>query len=203
MCALGQRPGVHWRRALKKMQTSPHNDLVLTVADLVDRPGTSRPLHLMLPAPDGLMLPLSTLTGPIRLDGVLESVVDGLLVRGVLVAPLELSCARCLNPITDDLTTEVAELFVDPQAAHGDEVEPGYEIRDAAVILDSLVRDALAVALPFAPLCRADCGGLCPACGANRNETSCACSDLPSGTRWTVLEGLHLTTDAGLGAPPA
>ena len=53
--------------------------------------------------------------------------------------------------------------------------EDFYPITDDTIDLGPLVRDAIVLELPMAPLCRDDCAGLCPQCGANRNEGDCSC----------------------------
>ena len=169
-------------------------DRLLRVADLLDRPGASRRVDLALPAPGDLALDLAEVVGDIRLEGVVESVVDGLLVRGELSATLAMPCARCLTDMTADVTADVVELFTDPaDAADDDEVEAGYEIHDDATInLDTLLRDALVPAVPYRPLCNEDCQGLCAQCGTNRNEAHCDCVDVRTDARWAALEGLQL-----------
>jgi uncharacterized protein len=176
---------------------TPH-DRVLKVADLLDKPGASRRLDLRLPAPEGFEVPLVTIEGPLHLEGVVESVVDGLLVRGELAAPIATSCARCLEPVADEVAADVVELFHDPARTEpGDlaDLDAGYEITDGAIDLDALVRDALAPSLPARPLCREDCKGLCPQCGANHNEAACDCAEDDSDPRWAALSGLRLPAD--------
>lgn len=176
--------------------STPTTAPIVSVVDLLDRPGASRPVDLDLAAPDGLVLPLVEIDGPLRLVGVLESVVDGVLVRGTLDLDLEMSCARCLRPVRQSVTADLAELFSDPASADrpGD-VEPGYEIRDAAIDLDTLLRDTVVPAVPVAPKCREDCAGLCPTCGVDRNEVDCDCADEVTDTRWSALQGLSLPED--------
>lgn len=175
------------------LMTAALNDYRLNVADLLRRPGATRDVDLRLAAPDDYGLALTSVDGPLHLQGVVESVVDGLLVRGVLEAGLGLSCARCLQPVRHAARTDVVELFIDPhELASGDEVEAGYEIAEAHLHLEALVRDALAVMTPLRPLCRADCRGLCPQCGTDRNEGACACADAPADPRWEALRGLRL-----------
>ena len=58
--------------------------------------------------------------------------------------------------------------------------------------LAPLVHDAILLDLPLAPLCRADCRGLCPYCGIDRNEDSCDCS-APVDARWATLDELRFT----------
>lgn len=175
--------------------TAAQHDRVLKVADLVDSPGASRRVSLDLAVPEDFSAPLLTLHEPIRLRGVVESVVDGLLVRGELSADVTASCARCLKPVTDRVETEVVELFHDPArtpAQDLEELDEGYEISDGQIDLDALVRDGLAPALPVRPLCREDCAGLCAQCGADLNEGQCDCADSDTDPRWAALEGLRL-----------
>jgi uncharacterized protein len=169
-------------------------DRVLRVADLIDRPGASRRVDLAMPAPQDLALDLAEVLGEVRLDGVVESVVDGLLVRGDLSATLSMACARCLTDMTTDVWIDVVELFTDPAGVPDDvEVEVGYEINDDATIsLDTLLRDALVPAVPYRPLCDEDCQGLCAQCGINRNDGDCDCVDTNTDARWAALEGLRL-----------
>jgi len=54
------------------------------------------------------------------------------------------------------------------------------------------VRQALLVALPMKPLCREDCAGICPQCGANRNETQCGPAEETVDDRWSGLRSLRL-----------
>jgi uncharacterized protein len=173
---------------------SDYHDHVLNVSDLIDRPGSSRQVDFAVPTPDEFDLPLVEVRGPVRLSGVVESVVDGLLVRAALVADLALQCARCLEPVEDSARTDVVELFVDPLRVplDADPPDPGYEIVDGRIDVDALLRDALVPATPFQPLCRPDCAGLCASCGADLNAGPCGCRDVAVDTRWAPLAGLDL-----------
>jgi len=55
-----------------------------------------------------------------------------------------------------------------------------------------MVRDALLLELPLAPLCDAECAGLCATCGANRNQTRCSCVTTDLDPRWAALRSLEL-----------
>ena len=169
-------------------------DRTLRVADLIDRPGASRRVDLALPPAADLDLDMARLLGDIRLDGVVESVVDGLLVRGVVSADVEMACARCLMDLRSAISADVVELFTDPAEAElAEDVDPGYEISDGTIDLDTMLRDALVPAVPYRPLCREDCKGLCAQCGVNRNDTDCNCVDVNTDARWAALEGLRLS----------
>ena len=65
-----------------------------------------------------------------------------------------------------------------------------------------LVRDVLVVGQPVWLLCRPDCAGLCPACGADLNLGPCDHGDeQPVDPRWEKLRGLRLPPASG--ADPA
>ena len=169
-------------------------DRILRVADLIDRPGTSRRVDVAMPAAADLDLDMAILQGDIRFDGVVESVVDGLLVRGLVSADVTMACARCLTELQQRITADVVELFTDPAAAESpDDLDAGYEITDGTIDLDTLIRDALVPAVPYRPLCSEDCKGLCAQCGTNRNDGDCNCQDLTIDARWAALEGLQLS----------
>ena len=55
-----------------------------------------------------------------------------------------------------------------------------------------MVRDALLLDLPLVPLCRSDCAGLCPTCGANHNAVACDCATDEPDPRWAALRSLEI-----------
>jgi uncharacterized protein len=106
------------------------------------------------------------------LDVRLESVIEGVLVSGTAVATVTGQCARCLDLLTDRLEVELTELFAYPDTATESTTDPDEVSRvvDGLLDLEPVVRDAVLLALPPAPLCGGDCAGLCPECGGKRAE---------------------------------
>jgi len=86
------------------------------------------------------------------------------------------------------LEVEVDELFLHRGEGHEGET---YEIAGETIDLVPLVRDAIVLALPMNPLCRADCKGLCPVCGADRNRVDCGHTGERVDIRWGPLAGLR------------
>jgi uncharacterized protein len=122
----------------------------------------------------------------IHLDLRLESLHDGILVTATVDAPTEGECIRCLDPISDEVQVEIAELF-----AYSEDEAFDYTVVDEQVDLEPLVRDAVVLALPFQPVCRPDCPGLDP-------ETGEKLADFPDrepaeriDPRWSALEALR------------
>lgn len=176
--------------------------MLVAVTDLVGHPGATRAIERAVDADEFGDEPWGpaedALTGPIQLSLHLDSVVEGILVRGRVHAPLEIGCARCLRPQPLERDVEVAELFIDPARREPeDEDDPGYELINdlTAIDLTTLVRDALIMGLPVRVLCREDCQGLCPTCGTDRNEQDCGhTAEAPVDPRWARLADIDLST---------
>jgi uncharacterized protein len=138
--------------------------------ELGRRPGTMRTYTRVVPAPEGgLGLPTIGVPAgaPVELDLRLEAVTEGVYVSGTAYARLAGECARCLDPLTDEVTVEIGELFAYPDSATDETTEEDElpRVVDEYLDLEQTVRDALVLELPLAPLCRPDCPGLCVECG--------------------------------------
>ena len=112
---------------------------------------------------------------------------DSVHVRGHLGARLGLQCGRCLEPF-DLAVDQELDLFYLPHRPGGgaeEEEEEDVELSDRDMVvafyrggqldLGQMVREQFFLALPMKHLCREACAGLCPVCGANRNQTTCKC----------------------------
>jgi len=104
---------------------------------------------------------------PVELDLRLESVTEGVYVSGAVRAQLVGECARCLDPLTDEVAVDLGELYAYPDSVTDEttDVDELPRVVDEHIDLEQTVRDAVVLALPLAPLCRPDCAGLCPDCG--------------------------------------
>ena len=117
----------------------------------------------------------------VAIEARLESVHEGILVTGTVTAPYAGECRRCLEPATGIVEVAVTELCT--EAADG---ESTYALSAQHLDLEPIVHDACILNLPLAPLCRADCLGLCPRCGANLNTERCSCGPAVD-PRWQAL----------------
>lgn len=119
-----------------------------------------------------------SLPGGIDFDLVLTNAGEGILVTGMLRAHVVGECDRCLDPAEFDVAAEVDEyyLFHEPEHPAEDEEEgPDYSLvsPDRTLDLTEALNSALVMETPFVVLCRPDCKGLCPVCGANLNHGDC------------------------------
>lgn len=127
------------------------------------------PLHDVVSSPSRIGLEMIGIQAgaPLELDLRVESVSEGVLVTGTLTAPITGECSRCLTPFDGRVYVGLTELFAYPDSitdATTEEDEVGRVVGDF-VDLEQPIIDAVGLELPFSPVCRADCPGLCPRCG--------------------------------------
>lgn len=110
-------------------------------------------------------------------DIVLTNAGEGILATGILTAHVVGTCDRCLEEASFDVDAEVDGyyLFEEPEQLSDDEDEADFELvsADRTIDLSGALLSALVMETPYVVLCREDCRGLCPVCGANLNETDC------------------------------
>jgi uncharacterized protein len=150
--------------------------------------------HLTVPAPADLGVEMVGVPegAELELDLRLEAVMEGVLVSGTVRAPLEGECGRCLEPITSEFEGEFQELFVYSDTRSGGEADEDERRLEGDLIdLETVLRDAVVLALPLSPLCREDCPGLCSECGARLAEVGLDHRhDDAVDPRWAALQGL-------------
>lgn len=135
-------------------------------------------------------------SGPLSVNAVAELVGSEIRVRGHLETHLEAGCDRCLRPV-DLLVERDFDLFYRPLAsiAREEEVEVteavsevGFYSGDGIALVD-VVTEEVILAVPMKIVCRAECLGLCPVCGANRNLEGCQCSVPRNDSPFAKLKG--------------
>jgi uncharacterized protein len=147
-------------------------------------------IHTTVEAPPDLGIAVIGVpeNSPIVLDVRLESVVEGVLVTGTATVQLAGECVRCLTDISDEMEIDVMELFVYP-GSEAEEDEASRMVGDL-IDLEPLVRDDIVLDLPFQPLCRDDCAGLCVVCGADLNSDPGHSHETSIDPRWERLTDL-------------
>jgi uncharacterized protein len=192
---------------MNQQRPAARSPLVFDLRELGRRAGSLREYRRSVPAPAGLGLDLVGVSEgtPLTLELRLESVTEGVLVTGTVTAPVTGQCGRCLDPISDELAVEVCELFAYPDSTTDETTEQDeiHRIEGDRLDVEPVVRDAVVLGLPWTPLCRPDCAGLCPTCGQRLD-------DLPAGhahemidPRWAALAGFasdSSETDEGTAA---
>lgn len=130
---------------------------------------------------------------PARVELGISRQGEQLHVRGQATIRVRQSCARCLRETAGELRASVSVVV----RAHS-ERDPKEEASDGllfhdgeSVDLTAEIRELLILEVPAAPLCRPECAGLCPRCGADLNAGACGCRETePSDPRWAALRKL-------------
>lgn len=158
--------------------------LVVNVVELLRRPGTERMVETTttlsdVDVVDERLDPEAVVSVALHL----ESLTDGVVVDGTVRVPWRGICRRCLIPVEGVAVGEVHELYqrvlTDPDA---------FELEGDQIDLRPVVREVALLEAPLSPLCRADCAGLCPECGVDKNRTPCTCAAEVADPRWAALD---------------
>jgi DUF177 domain-containing protein len=123
---------------------------------------------------EGLVLAPADL---VRVKGRLQSTGEGRYYwRATIATEVASECRRCLAPVRLPVSVQVEALFT--EAADAEEDPAVYPIphRATHVDLKPAVREELILAVPTYVVCREECRGLCPRCGADLNQGPCACT---------------------------
>ena len=179
------------------------------VAQLLKEPtGSTRSHGLSRESTNQSGVVVADLAG-VEVEGIVQLLRthQGILVRGSVDAWISMTCSRCLVEIVDSFRLVLEEEFfpvVDvrtgqridlPSVAEGTTGDPSATdgtIIDSNHVLDltEVVRQYVIAAQPIKSLCRTDCCGLCPECGANLNSEECICGEEPRDPRWDALAAL-------------
>jgi uncharacterized protein len=141
--------------------------------------------------------------GPLRVTGRAEvvhehrggrEIVSDIRFVGELSGKFELNCARCLEPVPQEISREFDLLYrplgVDRRADEVSiteaETEIGY-FEGEGMMLEDVLREQVLLALPLKVVCSETCKGLCPHCGRNLNQGSCNCEQHVPDPRWDAL----------------
>ncbi|MDR0627103.1 MAG: DUF177 domain-containing protein [Bifidobacteriaceae bacterium] len=145
-------------------------ELTVSVRQLANRPGTSRQLTVNFDAAEAIGTEVIGVPEgqPVSLELLLESVLEGVLATGTVRSTARGECGRCLEELSVPTEVTFQELFEFSEPARAGEApaEDQLMVIDDTIDLTVPVRDAIVLSLPFRPLCREDCAGLCPQCGA-------------------------------------
>jgi uncharacterized protein len=134
---------------------------------------------------------------PLEVRATAELVEGQIRIFGTLHTRLEMVCARCLEAVTEEVSKNF-DLFYRPMTTIGrdeemhlnlDETEIAFFEGDGLFLADVLAEQVI-LALPMKVICRSDCRGLCPHCGANLNHEECRCETHAADPRMAPLARL-------------
>ena len=134
---------------------------------------------------------------PLVVNATAELVEGQIRIEGELETKIELQCARCLEPVIEDVHRSF-DLVYSPlpkgakpeeERLSEDEAEIGF-YQGEGLFLADVLREQVLLAVPMKAICRSDCRGLCPTCGANLNHEECRCETHATDPRLAPLARL-------------
>jgi len=135
-----------------------------------------------------------TQSEPLEIRATAELVEGQIRIQGSLHTRVELVCSRCLEGVSEEITRDF-DLFYRPvrsiareEEVHlkRDDMEVGFFEGDGLFLADVLA-EQVNLSIPLKVICRSDCRGLCPSCGANLNSEQCRCENHPPDPRLSPL----------------
>ncbi len=147
---------------------------MLDVSRGLKAPGQSFPFSATLSLPEMTVLDDQLVFSQIQVEGAFTGAGESVSLTGQVRAQVHAHCARCAAALEQPIQASFDQVFVkspDPQ-------DPDlFPLDGHTVDLTPMVQEALLLELPMRFLCRPDCQGLCPVCGANRNIQRCTCQE--------------------------
>lgn len=159
----------------------------LNLREIIEIPGGRAPFRATLDTEELDFPSVQAYTAPLTAEGAVENTAGVLELRGTLRVEMLRVCDRCGAAFPEEKTLPLrAGITADPEADDDPEVFP---LEGDWLDLDEVLRTLFVLDMDTKCLCRPDCAGLCPQCGANLNLGSCACKK-PRDPRMAVLEQL-------------
>ena len=153
-----------------------------------------------VPADDELFQGVAfEMAGPLEIRLEAQQSAHDVLVRGTLAGEAQLACRRCLTDVGHEIREDVALLFREGVSTADAEAEEIYALPEKGneLNLRHAIREHLVLAVPEFAICQEACKGLCPSCGANRNENTCSCEPVAVDDRWATLLKIGKDKDGG------
>lgn len=149
--------------------------MLLSLAKIIDCPGASVPFDVTLDLSELEFGSQRPVTEPVRASGAVRNTAGVLILSGEVKTRLHCECDRCARPFARDFDLPVRAVLTDHLESEENEDEELFELTGDCADLDDVINTAFVLNMEQKFLCREDCRGLCPTCGADLNEGDCGC----------------------------
>ena len=163
------------------------SQLRVNAAELLREPGLRRHVTAIV-GPSDVDARHESIAGDLTTELELVSTLDDIALTGTIAVPWQGLCRRCLRPLAESLVVEVDERYAEQPAEH----DEAFPIEHGQIDLAPMIREHVLLAVDDPRLCRSDCPGLCPVCGADLTIGPCQCDSVVVDERWAALD--HLRT---------
>lgn len=153
-------------------------------------PGKSENFELEYPGDNDLLGAQGSFLEPVKVSLQVRNHGEYFSVRGAVETIVMLICSRCLETFVYPISTQVV-FTVGEAGASLKEIDENFVPYGSGLVdVEPIIGEYLVTELPFTPVCREDCQGLCPGCGCNRNQKTCSCQNDDIDPRWEKLKNL-------------
>ena len=167
----------------------------LDLRDIIQVPGGRIPFDFSLDLSQLELNGVRPVAEPVRVTGAVRNMAGALVLEGTVSSRLHLSCDRCGKPFSRDLSVPLDTLLA--TELENEESEDDIVLLDGTELdLDDLAQTEFILGMDTKNLCREDCKGLCPRCGADLNLGPCGCKR-ETDPRLAVLAQLLENDDRG------
>jgi uncharacterized protein len=167
----------------------------IELVDLAD--GKGEFAHVYQPTELELGDERTSLCGPASISGKVRQAGNEVFVNGQVDACVQVDCDRCLQPIKLPVKSEFSLEYMpgneyeSTQTAELTEDLMSVSVFDGESIdIDEIAKEQVLLLVPTRSLCKEDCQGFCPTCGADKNKGDCSCSEVEIDPRWAALKNL-------------
>ncbi len=138
----------------------------------------------------------------VKFDGKLSNQAAWALIEGEISTKLDIACGRCLESVKTPVNFEFEAAFINAKRLTDDvDMELEAEGLDVSILvghkidLVDVAQERVMLSIPSQTLCKQDCKGLCPECGANKNSKACNCDEKAIDSRWSALSEIKHKKD--------
>ena len=163
--------------------------MIIELKDLFDAPGASIPFNGEVDLSNVEVWGARPFTAPVRVSGLLRNRSGVVSMEYSAEYVMEYECDRCRRPVRRESEKKFSH-WLAKKLEGENENEEYILVPGSSVNMDELVMADVTLELPFRLLCREDCKGLCPICGADLNEADCGCSTKQTDPRLESLKKL-------------
>lgn len=174
------------------MKNNSQSAFKVNLHELPRRAGEMKTYHLQFAVPEPIGIPMLAIKAgqEIEIDFKAEAVSDGVLISGQITSEAVGECGRCLDELKQEIEQEFRELFLYESRKSEEEDDDELFVMDGDIAdIEVPIRDAVVLAMPLNPLCKADCEGLCSECGERMEKLGPEHSHEKVDPRWSGLAG--------------
>lgn len=134
-------------------------------------------------------------TAPVSITGELSNNGTSLILRAKCDGEVGVHCARCRKPLTVPISFEIDETLSQGEAEDAEEDTDMILFTGHQIDLNDIAANSFLMSISGKFLCKEDCKGLCPHCGADLNQSECGCNRETIDPRWAALAEMMESSD--------